>query len=95
MNYIPETEHPNNVVLRELHDDQVYIYKPDGSLLGVTDDERTFNDFRIQVKQKQLSGYTISLDGGETKIPVNEHGHLHRWPYGLFSMIEQQLDCLI
>lgn len=95
MNYTPEIEHPNEVVLREIYNDQVSIFKPDGSLLGVTRNELTFNDFRIQVKQKELDGYSISLDGGETKIPVDKHGQLHRWPHGLFSIQEEQLCTLI
>ena len=93
--YNLETEHPNEVVLREIYNNQVLIFKPDGSLLGATRNELTFNDFRIQVKEKELSGYSISVDGGETKIPVDKDGQLERWPDGLFTIQEQQLCVLI
>lgn len=96
MLYQTETEHPNEVIFNEnVHESPVYIFKPDGTLLGVTDNELVFNDFRLQVKRKKLDGYTISMDGGLTKTEVDNTGHIKKWPDNLFNIVEYQLDELI
>ena len=95
--YETDTEHPNEVIFNEnIHDKYFNIYKPDGTLLARSCNSLALNDVRIQIMQKKLKGYTVTVDGQDIKAEINENGKIvPKWPDGLCDLFETQLNVLI
>lgn len=81
------------IQLREIKDQMVDIYAPDGTLLGRTDNLLSFTDLRIQIMEAKVYGYYIMFEG--QKVYIDENGRLPEWPKGLFDIWDNQLDTLI
>lgn len=55
----------------------------------------TFNNIRMQIKAKQLEGYTVVLVGSKTVAKIDIDGGIDRWPAGLFDTTTKQLNYLL
>lgn len=81
------------IIIRDVRNPQVSIYNPEGAFVCETDNNLVFNDIRIQIKDQQLSGYSIEFRG--KKYTINKHGELDTWPEGLFEIATTQLNYLL
>lgn len=82
----------NEVVPHIISNDEVEVYKPNGELLIKTDSELMFDDIRVQIAEKHLSGYYIIFKGEKREIKQN--GYVE-FPKGLFNKSLILLSTLI
>ncbi len=83
----------NEIIPHIIKENKVTVYKPDGKKLITTDNVLIFNDIRLQIKQKGLSGYYIIFE--DKKYEINTNGMILSWPNGLFDTETHQLTKLI
>lgn len=80
---------------KEIHDSFVEILNPDGSLLCKTNNMLTFNNVRMQIKAKQLEGYTVVVTDTKIITKIDSDGGIDKWPAGLFDTATKQLNYLL
>ncbi|WP_291599148.1 hypothetical protein [Bacteroides sp.] len=85
-------ENSREIIVKEIKNPPVKIFTPDNSLLCETENDLIFNDIRIQIMDKKLSGYYIEFNGERTDIKPD--GTLDVWPKGLFDISVTQLNYL-
>lgn len=81
------------IIVKEIKNDPVRFFNPDGTLLCETNNELVFNDIRIQIKDQQLSGYYIVFKCKKHLIDID--GQFEIWPGGLFDISTKQLNYLL
>ena len=57
---------------------KAYFYGPSGDYLGCTNQEIVFNDFRVQIKKAQATGYYMVYEG--VTIPFDRNGTPKEFP---------------
>ena len=57
---------------------KVDFYNPNGDYIGSTNNELVFNEFRVQIKKAQASGYYMMYKGN--KIPIDRNGTPKEFP---------------
>lgn len=85
-------ENSPEIIVRDIKNPPVKIFSPDNSLLCETENDLVFNDIRIQIMDKKLSGYYIEFNGERTDIKPD--GTLDIWPKELFDISTNQLNYL-
>lgn len=69
------------------------LYDPEGNLVGTLDNYFSFLDVRVQIKNRQVEGYTIQRNGTIAKI--DKDGRLPFYPRDLFPKMDRDLDFLL
>ncbi len=94
--YVTDIEHPDEVVWNEnIPNTEIYIWKPDGTLLGHSNNDLVINDVLIQIKKKKLKGYYASVTPDDNKqCEINDYGHIPNPAAGMFATYSLQLRTL-
>lgn len=79
----------NNNIPQEI----VQLYDNNGNFIGNIENELAFNDVRIQIKNKKLTGYYIVFEN--KKYEIDMRGRLRVWPPNLYETYENQLSELL
>lgn len=58
----------DKIIVRDIVDDEVTIYNPDGTILVITRNMLCVNDILIQIKEQELEGYTLERNGNVCQI---------------------------
>lgn len=74
---------PNEAFLKVIKDNYVTVYSPDNNEIGVTNNQLSFYDFLVQIREKKLKGYYAVYEG--EKIKIDHNGTLENYPDGLFD----------
>ncbi len=83
----------DEIIPHYIKENEITIYKPNGEKVITTDNVLIFNDIRLQIKNKGLSGYYIIFKNKKYEIKIN--GKITSWPNGLFDTETHQLANLI
>lgn len=91
--FIPSEQERNAVIpepieIRHFANPMVRLYNAQNSLVGTIYNELQFNDIRIQIKTKQLSGYYVYWR--DEKININKDGKLDKASDGLYDQANKQ-----
>lgn len=78
----------NNNIPQEV----VQLYDNNDNFIGNIENELAFNDVRIQIKNKKLSGYYIVFEN--EKYEIDRYGRLRVWP-PIYETYENQLSELL
>lgn len=82
------------IEIRNIKDRPVELYSPKNELIGTIDNVLSFDDVRLQIKEKELSGYYVIFKG--EKIGINKNGRVDGiWPIGFFDHHELIMEQLI
>jgi c-di-GMP-related signal transduction protein len=82
----------NDLIIRDIHEDTVTVFNPDSSILVVTNNQLCINDLLLQIKEKQLEGYTIKRDNCDDIHEITPSGHILGPGYA--NVYASQLDTL-
>lgn len=82
-----------NISIKDINNIAIGIYNPENQLIVYTNNQLVFEDIRIQIKEKQLTGYYIKFNG--EKIKIDRNGNLEKWPDGLFDKLTDLLLKLV
>lgn len=94
--YNTDTTNPDRVVVdTDIHDPLVDVYDPDGNLIVTTDSDLVFNDIRIQILRKKLTGYTVAMHGSSEKHVIDTDGRVENWPADMFDTSVRQHALII
>ena len=80
------------IIVRDIHDKEMTIYNPDGTILVVTHNMLCVNDILLQIREHKLSGYTIQLEGRDYKQEITDYGHIKQ---GLPDVYSEQIKALM
>lgn len=78
------------IKLNDIQDNYVGIYSPNGKLIGNTNSELVFNDFRLQIAKERAEGYFFMYDG--IKYTIRSDGKVDNWPCKLFDTCMNQME---
>lgn len=88
----------NVIIINDFPVEKWPLYSPNDKYIGDVDYHQ-FLDVRIQCMEKKLSGYYVLYTNQETLITyhviIDDDGTTDRWPLGMFSLFDDQLDKLI
>lgn len=75
------------IIIRDIQDEEMTIYNPDGTILVVTHNILCVNDICIQIREQGLEGYTFQAKGG-IKQEITPKGHIKQ---GVSLMFNKQM----
>ena len=80
------------IIVRDIHDKEMTIYNPDGTILVITHNILCVNDILIQIREQKLSGYTFQLKGRDYKQEITDYGRIKQ---GLPDVYSEQIKALM
>lgn len=82
-----------DIIPHDIKNFEISIHYPNDELLIYTDNTLVFNDIRLQIKNKKLTGFYVIFN--DKKYEINSDGTINNWPKGLFDIEIHQLANLI
>lgn len=73
--------------------EKVTLYTPNGTSLGILNNDHELNKVQIQIARHKLSGYYILWH--DHKITINSKGELSEWPNGMYDQSQRDFSELI
>lgn len=80
-----------NIVVRNLHETMMTVYRPDDSILVETDNLLCIHDILIQIDDLSLEGYKIKIENEIYNI--SKDGHIEKCMYEF--LMDKQLRRLM
>jgi len=80
------------IKINEIKETTAKLYNGE-DLVGEITSYVQLTDVRIQIKEKEVSGYHILWKN--QMILIDKYGKLDNWPKGFFDIVDEQLDKLI
>lgn len=77
----------------KIEESKCELYDSEDNLIGVIDNELTFNDVRAQIKEQQLEGYYIVYKG--VRKDIDKDGRIAVWEEGFFDAFQKILFRLL
>ena len=81
------------IKINDIKETTATLIDPQGVIIGKITSQLQLDDIRIQIKEQQVSGYTIKWT--TYIIEISKDGHLDEWPFGFFDIMDIQLEKLI
>lgn len=63
-----------HIVVRDIQEDEISIYTPDGKCLVVTRNMLCVNDVLLQIRKQNLEGYYVEAKG--IRYNITKHGRI-------------------
>jgi hypothetical protein len=82
----------DEIFVKDIKDESVEVFKPNGELLVKTDNVLVFNEILVQINQKSISGYHIVFRG--ERYDIDKNGYIKNCK-GLFGQIDRQMRILM
>ena len=81
------------VKINDIKETTADLIDPQGVVVGEIKSQLQLDDVRIQIKEQKVSGYTIKWT--DYTIEISKNGHLDKWPFGFFDIMDIQLNKLL
>lgn len=69
-----------HIVVRDIHEDEMSIYNPEGECIVVTRNMLCVNDILLQIKEHSLEGYYVKV--GNNQYEISKIGRI-KGPVGI------------
>ena len=69
-----------HIVVRDIHEDEMSIYNPEGECIVVTRNMLCVNDILLQIKEHSLEGYYVKV--GNNQYEISKKGRI-KGPVGI------------
>lgn len=80
------------IIIRDLQDKEMTIFNPDGTVLVVTHNMLCVNDVLLQIREQDLEGYTIKIEGRPVQI-ISRKGRIKGYfPHVFAEQLKQMFN---
>jgi hypothetical protein len=80
----------SDIVVRDIHEETMVAYNPDGTILTITNNVLCLNDILIQIRMRELEGYTVSI-GNRPPYEITKRGSVKGYGTGIINCLQLRI----